>query len=93
MKPEDIANSRAYIIWLLRHWGPVTQRTLADALGVTPRNVTGLVDALQASGYVVRAVHPTDRRAILVTLTAVGVTAAGETAVGVTAAGAVDKNR
>jgi len=33
------------------------------------RNVTGLSDALKAAGFVVRAPHPKDRRAILVTLT------------------------
>ncbi len=41
----------------------MTQRALADALQVTPRNVTGLVDALADSGFVERAPHPTDRRA------------------------------
>jgi DNA-binding MarR family transcriptional regulator len=36
---------------------------------VTPRAVTGLVDALVADGLVTREPHPTDRRATLVTLT------------------------
>jgi DNA-binding MarR family transcriptional regulator len=31
--------------------------------------VTGLVDALEAAGFVARKPHPTDRRATLVTLT------------------------
>jgi len=38
-------------------------------LRVTPRNVTGLVDGLEADGLVARAAHPTDRRATLVSLT------------------------
>jgi len=46
----------------------MTQRELADALGVTPRNVTGLVEALQEASFVERNAHPRDRRAILVTL-------------------------
>jgi DNA-binding MarR family transcriptional regulator len=50
----------------------MTQRDLADALDVTPRNVTGLVDALQAAGFVDRRPHPEDRRAILVTLAHLG---------------------
>ena len=37
---------------------------------MSPRNVTGLVDALEAGGYVTRSPHPTDRRAIIVSLAA-----------------------
>jgi hypothetical protein len=36
---------------------------------VTPRNVTGLVDALETEGLVARRPHLTDRRATLVGLT------------------------
>jgi DNA-binding MarR family transcriptional regulator len=36
---------------------------------VTPRNVTGLVDGLVATGFVRRDDHPSDRRATLVALT------------------------
>jgi DNA-binding MarR family transcriptional regulator len=42
---------------------------LAEALDVSARNVTGLVDALEETGFVVRRPHPDDRRATLVTLT------------------------
>jgi DNA-binding MarR family transcriptional regulator len=61
--------SRARLVWLLHHDGPATQRALADALKVTPRNVTGLVDALVDTQFVARRPHPTDRRATLVSLT------------------------
>ena len=37
--------------------------------GVSPRNVTGLVDGLVATGFVTREPHPTDRRATLVSFT------------------------
>jgi MarR family len=43
----------------------------------TPRNVTGLVDALEATGFVSRTPHPSDRRATLIQLTKKGVAAAG----------------
>jgi DNA-binding MarR family transcriptional regulator len=56
----------------LHQTGPVTQRELSEALRCTPRNVTGLVDALEAAGLVAREPHPTDRRATLVTLTGRG---------------------
>jgi DNA-binding MarR family transcriptional regulator len=48
------------------------QRDLADALRVSPRNVTGLVDGLEATGFAVRERHPNDRRASLVKLTEMG---------------------
>ncbi len=60
---------RATLLWHLREHGPSTQRALADALGVTPRNVTGLVDGLVDGGLVTREPHPTDRRATLVSFT------------------------
>jgi DNA-binding MarR family transcriptional regulator len=71
--------TRAHLLWELRR-GPSTQQSLAAALEVTPRNITGLVDALEGSGFVTRAPHPTDRRAALVTLTAAGVQAMADMA-------------
>lgn len=66
--------ARTHLLWELGRRGPVTQRVLADALKVTARAVTGLVDALVAQGLVTREAHPTDRRATLVTLTRRGAT-------------------
>ena len=47
----------------------MTQRALADSMKVTPRNITGLVDGLVATGFVTREQHPSDRRATLASLT------------------------
>jgi DNA-binding MarR family transcriptional regulator len=69
-----LSPSRMHLLWELGRRGPVTQRVLADALDVTPRAVTGLVDALASSRLVTREPHPTDRRATLVTLTPTGAT-------------------
>jgi DNA-binding MarR family transcriptional regulator len=66
--------SRAHLLWELWQRGPVTQQALAAALKITPRAVTGLVDALVASGLVTREPHPSDRRAALVTFTTSGKT-------------------
>lgn len=66
--------SRTHLLWELGQRGPVPQRVLAEALKVTPRAVTGLVDALAADGLVTREPHPGDRRATLVTLTPRGKT-------------------
>lgn len=64
-----LSEARVRVTWLLHHGGPCTQRALAEALGTTARNVTGLVDGLEATGFVTREPHPTDRRATHVTLT------------------------
>jgi DNA-binding MarR family transcriptional regulator len=64
--------SRTHLLWAVHQQGPSTQQSLARALDVSPRNVTGLVDALAGAGYVERRPHPDDRRATLVTLTALG---------------------
>jgi DNA-binding MarR family transcriptional regulator len=69
---QGLTLSRATLLWTLRQTGPSPQRALADALGVTARTITGLVDGLQAAGLVTREPHPGDRRATLVTLTAAG---------------------
>jgi DNA-binding MarR family transcriptional regulator len=78
---EDLATSfaetglttaRTHLLWVLHHFGPSNQQAVAAALRVSPRNVTGLVDALEAGGFVERRPHPSDRRATLVTLTEQG---------------------
>ena len=69
---DGLTKSRAPVVWALQQHGPSTQKALADRLGTTPRNVTGLVDGLVATGFVTREPHPTDRRATLVSLTAQG---------------------
>lgn len=73
---RKLTRARAEVIWRLHQIGPVTQRALSQALRVTPRNVTGLLDALEAGGFVTRRPHPNDRRAVLVTLTRRGTAAA-----------------
>ena len=49
--------------------GPRKMADLADELTVTPRNVTALVDGLEADGLVKRVPHATDRRVTMVELT------------------------
>ena len=64
-----LTESRVAVLWTLRMLGASTQRDVATALGVSGKNVSLLVDALEATGYVNRATHPTDRRAVLLELT------------------------
>lgn len=69
---QGLTTSRAHLLWELRRSGPRTQQSLATAMGVSARNITGLVDGLVATGFVSRQAHPTDRRAALVTFTELG---------------------
>ena len=66
---DGLTPSRTHLLWVLGQQGPSTQRSLAEALGVSARNVTGLVDALAETGFVTREPNPTDRRASLVSFT------------------------
>lgn len=71
---SGLTAARTHLMWELAALGPSPQQALAAALKVSPRNVTGLVDALVQGGFVTREPHPTDRRATLVTLTERGAT-------------------
>jgi DNA-binding MarR family transcriptional regulator len=65
-----LTSARVRLLWDLHHGGPSTQQALATRLEVSARNITGLVDALEAAGYVTRSPHPSDRRSTIVSLTA-----------------------
>jgi DNA-binding MarR family transcriptional regulator len=67
-----ISPARVRLLAALHCGGSQTMSSLSDELDVTPRNVTALVDGLEAEGLVRRAPHPTDRRATLVEVTAKG---------------------
>jgi len=52
----------------LQRRGPLTAKDLAELTGLAPASVTGLVDRLEAKGFVRRIKHPTDKRRVLVEL-------------------------
>jgi DNA-binding MarR family transcriptional regulator len=49
-------------LFLIANKGSTNFRKLAEALGVTPSNVTGIVDRLEEQGLVSRTQNPEDRR-------------------------------
>lgn len=69
---NGLSSARVRLVGLLHCGGPQTMHVLADALDVSPRNVTALVDGLEAEGFAEREPHPADRRAITVRLTPAG---------------------
>jgi DNA-binding MarR family transcriptional regulator len=64
--------ARLRLLQTLHCGGPAIMRDLGDQLGVSPRNMTAMVDALEDAKLVVRRPHPTDRRATLVELSPAG---------------------
>src|SRR5215469_7703873 len=67
--------ARGRVLWALHASGPVLMRALSQALGISPRTVTGLIDGLEADGWVTRSPHPEDRRATIISLTPAAETA------------------
>ena len=73
LRRRDLTLPRLRLLHVLRDAGPLRSVELAHRVGVTPRAITGLVDGLEARGYVERIPDPADRRAASVTLTPAGV--------------------
>jgi len=68
-----LTGAQARVVRLLEEAGrPVRMADIAAALEVAPRTATSMVDGLEASGLVARAIDPRDRRSILVSLTVAG---------------------
>jgi len=60
---------RATVIYLIKHDGPVSPMTLAQALHFGPSRVTAVIDRLVETGYVERKTDPGDHRKILFQIT------------------------
>jgi DNA-binding MarR family transcriptional regulator len=69
---EGVSFARMRLLGALHRMGSQIMSGLSDELGVTARNVTALVDALEKEGLVRRVPHETDRRATVVELTQAG---------------------
>ncbi len=69
---DGLTYGRLRLLQALHCGGPAIMRDLGDQLGVSPRNMTAMVDALEDAKLVARRPHPTDRRATLVELSPSG---------------------
>lgn len=72
LERRRLTQPRVRLLLALFDDGPQVMSRLGHGLGVTPRNVTGLVDGLERAGLARRGAHPTDRRATVVDLTPAG---------------------
>ncbi len=69
---QELTLAAYSVLMILGSAGATTQRQLADAAGVDPRNLVPILDDLEARGLVVRDDHPVDRRRHAVRLTPAG---------------------
>ena len=72
MREPGVSYARMRLLGALHCGGPKIMSGISDELGVTRRNITALVDALEEEGFVRRRPHPTDRRATVIELTGEG---------------------
>ena len=72
MREPGVSYARMRLLGALHCGGPKIMSGISDELGVTRRNITALVDALEDEGLVRRRPHPTDRRATVIELTEEG---------------------
>lgn len=72
MTAAGLSLAQSKLLGLVARLAPCRPSDIATRMGYAPRTVTTALDALEESGWIVRAPHPTDRRAQLVTLTAAG---------------------
>ncbi|MGZ0147574.1 MarR family winged helix-turn-helix transcriptional regulator [Kribbella sp. WER1] len=59
--------SDSQFMTLLQTYGPLTPRQLTEHTGLTSGTVTGVIDRLEAHGFVSRRPDPADRRKVVVT--------------------------
>lgn len=74
LRPLDLTFARYEILMLLSFTrnGALPMTRMGALLQVHPTSVTSAVDRLQAQGFVTRQPHPSDRRAVLASITEAG---------------------
>jgi DNA-binding MarR family transcriptional regulator len=74
LRPLDLTFARYEILTLLSFTkqGSLPMTRMGALLQVHPTSVTSAVDRLEAQGFVERLPHPTDRRAVLASITEAG---------------------
>ncbi len=72
MTEHDVTRPQYSVLRLLLEDGQQTANALSSHMGVTPGNLTGVIDRLEAAGLVQRERDPQDRRCITLSLTEAG---------------------
>ena len=77
MTAHDLTAAQWYPLWRLRRDGPGTAQELARDMDIDAGAMTRLIDRLAAKGLLQRLRCDTDRRRVMLTLTAAGEAVAG----------------
>lgn len=72
VKETGYTLAQVHTIEVLGVQGPLRMKELADKLGITTGTLTVQIEKLVKANLIERCAHPTDRRAIVVTLTEAG---------------------
>ncbi len=76
---SQVSISQLHVLWLLQHQGAMTMSRLAELLGVSLSNATGIIDRMETNQLIERVRVPDDRRLVLVQPAEGGRTALQET--------------
>src|SRR6202795_3176147 len=69
---EGVSMAQIHILYTVLRHGDMTMSRLADVLNVSDSNATGLIDRMEERGFIERDRVPTNRRVVLVRVTAAG---------------------
>jgi len=78
MEPMGLRPVEFSVLSLIYRNPGITSRQLCDVLDILAPNLVGMVNALAQRGWIARHAHPHDRRAVGLTVTAVGAEIARE---------------
>lgn len=76
---SQVSMSQLHVLWLLQHQGAMTMSRLAELLGVSLSNATGIIDRMETNQLIERVRVPDDRRLVLVQPAEAGRKALSET--------------
>jgi MarR family transcriptional regulator, organic hydroperoxide resistance regulator len=63
---SGVSMGHLHVLWQLEHHGEMSMSRIAEILGVSMSNATGLIDRMEERGLVERVRVPDDRRLVLV---------------------------
>jgi DNA-binding MarR family transcriptional regulator len=72
---SHVSMAQMHVLWLLQHHGAMPMSRLADLLGVSLSNATGIIDRMEEHALIERTRVPDDRRLVLVRPAAAGLQA------------------
>jgi len=63
---SQVSMSQMHVLWLLQHHGAMPMSRLAELVGVSLSNATGIIDRMESNKLIERVRVPDDRRLVLV---------------------------